>query len=342
MLPVPHIIKPLNAWRALAALIIYFTHNGYVEETSQLSWFSVTFFFVVSGFLLPMWHDAASVRHIGYRHFVLPRVLRLYVVHWIALAVYIAVVWWFDGRPVITSALLPNFLLVHTYMPVRDVFFSYNGVSWFMSCLVLAYMLYPILVKMPSRTLLAIVVTIGVFHLVATPLCSVTMKEWFYVNPVLRLSDFILGILTFRWLTTHKECAVSTSCAGMIEALTVLLIVLWLWAVKNVQVLSIYDQVLVWWLPVVAWVMLLVAFENKGTWLNKILCLKPLLWLGSISLAVFMFHGALTIFAELTLIPVLWKMGWQVYLPVVIVASWMITRYVIMPLFKTINNKLTL
>lgn len=131
-------ILTLTSWRGIFALGVVLFHSG-EKMFMELATGGVVGFFVMSGFLLRMWHDPAQLRGARHRSFFLMRALRIYPLHWLALALLLAECLALH-MPLTygnCAALLPNLLLLQSYVPCEQVFFSFNTPSWFLCDLLL-------------------------------------------------------------------------------------------------------------------------------------------------------------------------------------------------------------
>ncbi|MFD4573902.1 acyltransferase family protein [Streptomyces sp. NPDC058417] len=191
-------------------------HGPFAAALKNGGWAGVTFFFILSGFVLA-WsaRDQDTTRAFWGR-----RLVKVYPNHvvtfFFALAMYAsASATWGSG--------VPNFLLLQAWIPRDDVFFSVNNPSWSLSCELLFYLLFPYLHRAVRRipagrlwwwaggTGAAIVLLPAVIGLLPvgetfgpnhanSPLhgYSVTQVWLVYIFPPLRVLDFLLGILMAR------------------------------------------------------------------------------------------------------------------------------------------------
>ena len=83
-------IKTINGWRAVFALIIVLFHVG-VAGLEELTWAGVTFFFMASGMLLSMKYPFKSLDVNSYKRFAWRHAAKLYPLHWLVLALWLLV-----------------------------------------------------------------------------------------------------------------------------------------------------------------------------------------------------------------------------------------------------------
>jgi peptidoglycan/LPS O-acetylase OafA/YrhL len=161
---------------------------------------AVSFFFVLSGFVLTWSHDPTTTTVDFYRR----RLARVWPLHLAVTAVAVLVVW-VRNQPQDPAALALTVPLLQTWAPSEASTFIYNAPSWSLSSEVFFYVGFPTLVvlgrRLPRRTPVA--VAVALVMLVST-VASVVMvpqaSRWgfgfaLYTNPVFRLPEFVLGTL---------------------------------------------------------------------------------------------------------------------------------------------------
>ena len=74
------IIKTINGWRGVFALMIVLFHVG-ATGFEEMTWAGVTFFFMVSGFLLSMKHPFEQLDGDSYRRFAWRHACKLFPLH---------------------------------------------------------------------------------------------------------------------------------------------------------------------------------------------------------------------------------------------------------------------
>lgn len=123
----PTRINALTSWRGIFILSVVLFHSG-EELFMELATSGVVGFFIMSGFLMRMKHQPEPIRGARFKSFVANRALRLYSLHWFAFALLMAATFGFSTTLPYMSwgALVPNLLLVQSFVPDVNVFFSFN------------------------------------------------------------------------------------------------------------------------------------------------------------------------------------------------------------------------
>jgi peptidoglycan/LPS O-acetylase OafA/YrhL len=114
----------------------------------------VTFFFVLSGFILSHVYSEKGIRG-GLSRFYVARFARLWPAHAFCTLMLLACIPY--QRELLESAsnvytLILNLLMLHAAVPIPDVYFSFNAVSWSISTEIFFYMAFPLLLLWFSST----------------------------------------------------------------------------------------------------------------------------------------------------------------------------------------------
>ncbi|MEU7731184.1 acyltransferase [Streptomyces sp. NPDC040724] len=228
-------LPSLTGLRFFAALSVFFFHSsltdspippnapinpfadasiadGFSTAFGKAGYLGVSFFFVLSGFVLA-WAAKPGERVTA---FLRRRLLKIFPNH---VVVFAAAMLLFAGSAVTGVAdWLPNLFLIHTWWPQPTVNLSVNPPSWSLGSELLFYMLFPALIgpirRLRGRTApwgwsAAMIAGMVAIQLIAThfvpdtPKSTITpisgLQFWFgYLLPAGRLFEFVLGILLAR------------------------------------------------------------------------------------------------------------------------------------------------
>ena len=200
-------IKELTSLRFILILVIFFHHA--LPNYPGGGDMGVACFFVLSGFCYALGYGRkVKAADFDYRGFIKSRLAKFYPLHWITLLIAIPIslhlgLGWKNG-----AVLGINALLMQSWFPLSSVYYSFNGVSWFLSDMVFLVAVFPFLYRMldsrKGRWILLLPASV-----VYCILCIWTPAELrntvLYVNPVVRLCDFTVGILAGMWYLRLKE-----------------------------------------------------------------------------------------------------------------------------------------
>ena len=218
-MPRRFMLAPLTSLRFFAAGLVLAHHAGVFAS----GYVGVTFFFVLSGFILA--YNYAGKLETGAQNaaFARRRFARIYPAHVLTFVAAIPLALGAGAiapspgsvsAPLLQSA-LANLLLLQSWSPARDVFFGFNAVSWSISDEAFFYALFPLLLALFARlggrsglALLAVWAA-GLIALAAAwtstyPAASETdplTHHLFYIQPAVRLLEFALGVYCgCRWV----------------------------------------------------------------------------------------------------------------------------------------------
>ncbi|MFF2747452.1 acyltransferase family protein [Kitasatospora sp. NPDC058048] len=313
--PPPHRLPTLTALRFAAALAVFLFHVFLVTDplrpeaplgffadprlaaalahaTSKAGYAGVSFFFVLSGFVLT-WSARDGERPAAFWRRRLARIYPSHLAMWAAAALLFA---W--ACPV--RVWLPNLLLVHAYSPDPNINSGMNMPSWSLCCEVLFYLLFPLLHRavrcLPGRALrpaLAAVLLVAAAVAGADaallpahpriPQLPVSLDQlWFgYLFPPARLPEFVLGMLLAR--------AVAAGLAPRIPLAPAALLVAPAYALA-LAVPSPYDFVLPMALPI-ALVICAAAHHDLRRGAPRPAPRRPAQWLGGVSFGFYLCQG---------------------------------------------------
>ena len=134
--------------RGAAAIMIFFHHflpDSGVNYNVNLGEVGVLFFFVLSGFLMAMsYGNKVEESTFSYRSFVVKRLSKIFPLQWIMTIVFVIL-----GVNVVSYWAIPFHLtLTQSFIPLWQIDFTLNTVSWFLSTITFCYLVCPFLLKM--------------------------------------------------------------------------------------------------------------------------------------------------------------------------------------------------
>lgn len=245
-------LPSLTGMRWVAAFLVFVFHLSYVggpvgaavgTVVGRAGYLGVTFFFILSGFVLTYSARPADTA----RKFWRRRVAKIFPNHWATflLAGVLLVV---TGQAFGVGDAILNLFLVQDWVPRMSAWISMNSVSWSLSCELLFYLLFPLLLRLirripEHRLWLALGVVVGL--ILATPFViqfavpgtpripfssfgpvSYTQLWLVYFFPPVRGLEFVLGIvvarlvMSGRWVRVGMLPAASLVVVGQVVALS--------------------------------------------------------------------------------------------------------------------------
>jgi peptidoglycan/LPS O-acetylase OafA/YrhL len=223
------------------------------------------------------------------------RFARIYPLHVITLVAAAGMTLIASGVIPKIGTLLTNITLTKSWLPLKEFFFSYNAPSWSISDEMFFYLLFPVLLPLlvkfcrsAKRIWIAVIVFIALYIGVAAMVPAEQHHYIFYINPVLRLADFVLGIMLFQlWNRNRsrmKDISVGKSTAIEIIAIALLAVFV---TVGVLFIPKVYRYALFYW-PVMLFVVYVFAF-SRGL-VSKLLSSRFFVLAGEISFGFYMLH----------------------------------------------------
>ena len=289
------IIKTINGWRAVFALIIVLFHVG-VAGLEEMTWLGVSFFFVASGFLLAKKYSFERLDGAGYGRFVGRHALKLYLLHWVALALWMIAKWAVGELTINPGTLAVNVALLQSWSLSHSVYFSYNQFSWFLSTLLFCYLCFPLLSRwfMPlsMRYKLMILAALALLDFLVLADTDFYGRTALYVFPPVRLIDFMIGMTLAQGMDMLKKVPIvdlGKSKNGMdLELVSLALISVAIMSFRSYPNLLPWSDAIIWWLPVAVILMACYLYNKREGFIGKALASRPMQWLGDISFEIFM------------------------------------------------------
>lgn len=267
-------IATLQSLRFVFVVLIFLSHFAYkdIQALDAGGDCGVAFFFILSGFGCSLGYGS-RLRDGSFRYgqFLWRRIRKCYPLHLLCLAAFLLI-----SHAAIDGKVLLNALLLQSWVPDVDWYFSCNSVAWFLSSLLFCYVVFPWAYRWLSPALTAIVVAACVAVYLLTPYDRV--NAILYVNPLVRFVDFYLGMLLARCYGRWQ----SPPWAELL-LLVLLLAALALYPVVDAKV----RNAPLFWLVLLP---LIAVFARQHGWLSRLLQTRPMLFLGSLTMPLFLTH----------------------------------------------------
>ncbi|MFF2243320.1 acyltransferase family protein [Arthrobacter sp. NPDC058130] len=318
-------LPSLTGLRFFAAVLVFFFHitlsnspippndpiNPFADAElgSALEWLvskagyvGVSFFFVLSGFLLAWASKPGEAK----RQFWRRRLLKIFPNH---------LVMWVLSMILFAAAINPplgwvsNLFLVNSFIPDGSIYVAVNPPSWTLNSELLFYVLFPLLMvpirKIPGNRLwvwawimvaaMVAVQLVTTYLIPATPVSALTpvsvTQFWFgYIFPPARLFEFILGsilariVLSGRWIPLKMWHALVLCVLGYAAAMVVPF-------VYSFNVATI--------VPVAAIICTVATRDIAGR--SGFLGSRPMVWLGNVSFGFYLCQGVVIFYGRILL-----------------------------------------
>jgi peptidoglycan/LPS O-acetylase OafA/YrhL len=268
----------------------------------QLGSAGVSFFFVLSGFILAYNYHSKFIKldTTAIRNFYKARFAKIYPVHFITFLI---------SAPLVLLSFHPNgfylfklgymvginLFLIHSFFPTG--YFNFNGVSWTLSVEAFFYITFPYLIWLflKLRVKNNILKTLLIYCLSWTIMFVLnknlvednSILVWaLHIFPVTRLFDFSTGVVAGLIFIEHlngKE--VKKKLFSCLELLSILIFLSGLFYSAKLEVGIVRG---VYFIPI--WCMLIYVFAFQKGIFSRLLTQKYFVYLGEISFSFYMIH----------------------------------------------------
>lgn len=284
-------IDTLTSLRLFFALLVFASHIVIISDKFSGHMFvegyvGVSFFFILSGFIIAHNYSDRIATPSERKSYYIARIARIYPLHLLTLVAAIAIYGFAVKSPISWAHLATSATLTNAYIPRSDFFFALNAPAWSLCCEQLFYATFPFVlpfIKKPAVLLSTIIIAIIITIIGAQITPEAYIKGVWYVNPIMRYPDFVMGIATFYIYRKVKGCKIGTATATALETASILLFLLFYATAEELP--KIYRYSFYYWLPIVA--VILVFALQKGA-LSRILSNRIFILGGEISYGIYL------------------------------------------------------
>lgn len=284
-------INNLQTLRGICALLAFTLHFGFnnlmIENTGD---FLVTTFMMISGFVLTLSSlKKPSKRSIGsIAQFMTGRLIHIYPLYLLALLITLPL----RNFDMSAGPVIANLLMIQSWFPNIDYFFSGNSPSWFISSIMFCYLIFlPVFWLATTRKKLALnllaLFLISYFAIVIN-IPNSLVKFTVYIFPPMQFASFLLGMI-LALMHHKKKWAIDSAPAAnvlIIGAFALNFVVLYFQPQFSPRfTLSSY-----WWISAGVLMAVCVATDKTESTATSILHLKPFVNFGNISFSFYIIH----------------------------------------------------
>lgn len=292
-------IKELTSIRILLMLMIFIHH---INTSYNGGYPAVAGFFVLGGFVMTLgYKQKVESLDFSYSSYLFKRLLRIYPMHWICLFMMLIVMLLKGGEINLSiNTLVLNALLLQSWVPEMNVYFSYNSLSWYCSSLILFIAFFPLFIRYITNLsskykiiLWSIIISLYVV------MWSVFPARWhhpvLYVNPVMRLYDSLVGVggaLLVLHIKDNEKLLESITSRKILQLLSIVGIIMLV--LLSLCLSGMWKSFsLVYWIPIIIVIcsLTLLNYSQKNNILSLIITSKPILWMGRCSFSFYMIHA---------------------------------------------------
>ena len=336
-------ITELSGWRGIFILMIFFHHVDLLPGGGSIG---VAFFFLLGGFAMTLGYSEKVVAPtFNYGKYLWKRVFKFYPIHWVLLFGF-CILNYLCSAPLGIKTFIPNFLLLQSFIPNKDFFYSYNSPSWYLCDTLFFVALFPFIIRgiyrLKDSLWLKVLTILLVSAYVAAQIVVPEEQSLaiLYINPFARFFDYVAGILASLWLLrwTEKEKQVNRLAMYGLLALSVILIICAFQLDGSVR-----KHAPVLWIPMLGLLLSTSIISLRGGGIS-LLRSKPLVSFGEVSFAFYMVHSLVINVVKVAF----FKLGISSEIAMVctalvlsVILSYLATYYFVQPVSLLLNKKLS-
>jgi len=307
-------IHALTGIRFVAALGVFVHHIlgklGVTFFNCPFGDGGVTFFFVLSGFILTYVYADRLTGVADLPRFYFIRWARIWPLHVVTLAIYICCFMKFQhiyNNEEPTRRLIANVFLVHSWVPSYSWCFSFNSVSWSISTEAFFYAMFPMLVlRRTGFWIKYLLATIGIATFIFSVYVysdSIQQTGWASVNPLVhcfplvRLFEFMTGMAVGHIFLSRRRHSVERRSIwqdSLIEFGVIgLLCVYYHWQFnfpRTVHLPQMFHVLQAKIGPVLLYALIIFFFSHTRGIIGRFMGCRMMVYLGEISFAFYMIH----------------------------------------------------
>lgn len=297
-------IKSLYGLRAIFAAFIFIHHAQDLWQNSKfvslwtdyLTYFysGLTFFFILSGFILTYnyIHFFEKRLDISIFKFYLKRIIKIYPIHIITLILSFKVI---DIYSFNWTKLLTHIFLSQSFTANPYYYFYFNSLAWFLSDLMLFYLLFPFILRLISKInlnyhykivgLILITLAYLAIYILITGKTS-NIHYFYYIAPYVRIIDFMTGIIIgLIYIKIGQKIKNNYLLITLIQIISVLLLLILLFYVKYIPAIFRWD---LFFIPI--YTLIIVSFTFWNGFLSSCASGRIIVNLGKLSMPFIMLH----------------------------------------------------
>lgn len=340
------IIKPIVSWRGIFAISIVCFHFA-MHAFDQMTYAGVTFFFMLSGFLVC--YNQASIQSV--KKFYGRRLRRLFPLHWLSLGAIVVLDLFFMHKFTYGWDLPLHVSLLQSWVPNEAVYYNYSIHSWFLSsmlfCVLATPFLFYVFSRLGRKVAWIVVALVGIAVAVLCVLADSTLMSYYYVFPVFRAFDYSLGMMLGLSLRNRKPLSLSFGKATLVEVGALLVFALFIaFHASGNAVASKLEVGALWWVPMLLLIAVCALLNGSEGAIGKLLSLQPLLWLGGISFEIYILQKAVNNLFCYVVAPFCGHFGLMIYdysfvgtVVLLLLLSYLVHRFFTIPISRFHVNK---
>ena len=341
---------PLGTWRLVAVILIVLAHF-WVKNSFWMT-ISVSFCFFYSGFMIASRHPFSPYSVREHARFMYSRLAKLYPLH-VLTVVTCMLLLMSMGRlhSVGLRVLLSHLTLVQSFIPDSLFYFGYNPVSWFVCDIMFLYLLSPwvigLLRRMALWSQLALVGVLLALQFVGG-FTGMLGTYHLYEFPPMRVLDFLAGVVLYHctqsgvWQRLSRRIEGSAR-ASRVEFVGLALLALFYWIGQQYIDPHCLRGFCTSVLAVTAVFVTFLLTQGRGGCVSQLLSVRPVVWLSSLSMEIFLLQHTCywsfsLLFDRVLPAPLAYGqwpqwLAFVVQMTMLVLVAWLVKRWFVEPLF---------
>lgn len=332
-------MSSFSGLRYLFIVGIFLHHCNRGMESSlgvQYGYIGVTFFLILSGFLLSYaW--TARLSQLNFTRFLTKRLIKLYPTALLCLLL-------FAVPPLLQHCGCWRYVVYHALMLqswYEPCMYTFNRPAWFLGPLFFCYALFPLLLRLiKNRTCLFYILFISLSITYFVTIFNSSRAEYYaYFFPPFRLLDFMIGMGIFRLFDRIRE---RTSELNVLYS-NILEIgsfgILLLFCIFKVTVPYVIYRDSWYWIPMSVIILSFAITNQSQGWLSQLFSTRLMTILGDSTMCFFLSHAIVIRYADVLGII---NSGWVIMLLLIIstILSVLLHFYFEKPIANWLNKRL--
>ena len=288
-------ICSLQTLRFVFALMIFHHHFFGHPQIIQFGTFPVAFFFILSGYVMAIgYDDKVHSPSFQYRSYLIKRLIRIVPLNLFCLGLLLILpitqdVTTHELHTSIYQYLIIDVLLLQAWIPILEIYFSGNAVAWFLSSILLSYILFPFLLKLigGKNGKLLILVSL-IIYMIGIHLIRSSVHQFIYISPFFRVVDFTLGITLYYALKGISLSGGQIVKGTVLELFAIIVAIFSLLVYPYVQ--ERYGFASLYWVPSLLLIATFTFSNMLGGALSRLLSYSAFVSLGGLSFPFYMMH----------------------------------------------------
>lgn len=284
-------IYNLQSLRGLLAVAVLAAHFGFNSDMLTNSGdIRIAGFMMLSAFVFTL----SSIRRAESdtlprpATFMKKRIAQLYPLYLVGLVISLALAGFHQGM----GPTVADFLMLQSWIPNPDYYFSGNPPSWFISSIMFCYLAFLPTFRLaygkPKAFAVFMVIYLIYYFTVALSIPNELVKGIIYVFPPMQFATYLFGIV-LAFLCHYKNISIKSPLLADLAVIGILALKVGLLIVGQ-HVSPRFTLSSYWWPSTFALLLILTATDKTNCLTTKLLHSKPLLALGNVSFSFYILH----------------------------------------------------